>query len=132
MRLGIVGSRTRNSQEDYQIVEDIVLDFHKKHVRKLILVSGGCSKGADNFAEQIKDKFGIPILIFPPDKIKLKTLNTGNYKKDYAIIAYERNSEIAKASAVLLALVADNRVGGTEDTIRKFLKCNLHDNLMIK
>lgn len=118
--LGVVGSRKRNNAEDFEIVKDNILSFHKIHKRNLIIVSGGCKDGADNFAELVAKGVGIPTLIFYPDKSKLPI--TGNYKKDYAIIAYERNTEIAKYSDTLIAAVCDARVGGTEDTIKKFKK----------
>ena len=91
--LGVVGSRQRISIDDYQIVESIIKQFLEIHGRKLILVSGGCSKGADNFAEIAAKKLGIPILIYYPDKQKLESLNSDNHRRDYAIVAYERNTE---------------------------------------
>lgn len=130
--IGIVGSRERDTEDDYKIVEEIVLNYFEKRGRGLIMVSGGCYKGADNFAERIKDKFGIPILIFPPDKQRLASLDTGNSKQEYAIVAYERNTEIAKKSDILLALVSESGKGGTMDTIKKFKKFRSYAECIIR
>jgi len=42
---------------------------------------------------------------------------------------YIRNEDIAKFSHVLIACVNDDRIGGIEDTINKFLKKTSVDNL---
>jgi hypothetical protein len=74
------------------------------------IVSGGCPKGGDRFAESIAKKYGIAILIFYP--------NWGKYKKGAGFV---RNVDIANNSDVLIACVAKDRTGGTEHTIKKFL-----------
>lgn len=111
MKLGIVGSRQRTKIEDLQIL--------RKRVRELKptrIISGGCPTGADAFAEQIAREIGIPILIHYP---KLDSLRT--YTRRQVIEAmYARNKLIAIGSDYLIALVASDRKGGTENTIKYF------------
>lgn len=130
--LGVVGSRSRNEESDYDIVEKLILDFYVTHKRKLILVSGGCAIGADNFAERVAKKYGIPILIFYPDLLKLREINEGDFRQRYRIVAYDRNIEIAKKSKTLIAIVSNERKGGTEHTIKQFKKYNKGQEIIIR
>ncbi|RLI55214.1 MAG: hypothetical protein DRP09_10390 [Candidatus Thorarchaeota archaeon] len=103
--IGIVGSRRRNSQEDFE--------FLRRYIKSIVkdgdtFVSGGCPKGGDRFAEIIAKELGISIRIHYPDWSK------GRYA------GLERNTLIARDADVLIALIAPDRRGGTEDTIRKF------------
>jgi len=103
--IGIVGSRRRASQEDFE--------FLRRYIKSIVkdgdtFVSGGCPKGGDRFAETIAKELGISIKIHLPDWSK------GRYA------GLERNTYIAKDADVLIALVASDRKGGTEDTLRKF------------
>jgi len=106
--IGIVGSRKRNTDADYKIVEQ---EFFKIYEQGDTIVSGGCPSGADHFAELIAKKYGITIKIFPPE-----------WEKYGKIAGFLRNTDIAKTSEVLIACIATDRKGGTEDTINKFKK----------
>ena len=103
--IGIIGSRRRNHATD---VERVHLVFESIYQEGDEIVSGGCSKGGDAFAYSIARKCGIPIKIYFPDWSK--GMSAG----------FERNSYIAHDATVLIACVADDRKGGTEDTITKF------------
>lgn len=94
-----------------------VLEYYDKQGYEIIFVSGGCKKGGDRFAEIIADQFGITKIIHYPDKSKLPD---EPLTKDFTKINFERNTLIARDSDKLFALVAHDRTGGTEDTIRKF------------
>lgn len=48
-RVGIIGSRRRNTHQDKLTVEAALIPHIKKCCK---LVSGGCPKGADSFAEE--------------------------------------------------------------------------------
>lgn len=108
MRVGIVGSRKRNTLKDRRIILDIVSRFPKETV----IVSGG-ARGPDSFAEEAARICSLGTLIFrvPPAKDK----------NDFREKAYARNTEIAENSDILYALVIPERKGGTEDTIKKAL-----------
>jgi len=115
VKLGVVGSRRRNDPVDKLLVRKWI-----KELKPDFLVSGGCPKGADRFAEEIAKELSIPIIIFKAD--------WSGYGK---IAGFIRNTDIAKESDMLLACVSDDRKGGTEDTIKKFEKLKSPKNIKI-
>ena len=108
MKIGIIGTRKRDMEKDFNLVYKV---FNKIYKEGDIIISGGCPKGGDNFAYTIAKDNGMPILIYFP-----------NWKKYRKAAGFVRNTMIANDSNVIIACVADNRKGGTEDTIKKFLK----------
>ena len=104
-KIGIVGSRRRADVKDFQAIEKLLLDIYEDGD---VLVSGGCPTGADSFAEVLAKKHQIPIMIHYARWQK--------YGKRAGII---RNTDIAVDSDVLIATPAEDRTGGTEDTLRK-------------
>jgi len=106
--IGIVGSRTRVSITEFRKVKKA---FEKVYAKGDYIVSGGCRRGADEFAERLARQQGLPILIFHAD-----------WKGLGKRAGFHRNTDIAVTSDVLIACVAKDRKGGTEDTIRKFEK----------
>ena len=105
--IGIIGTRTRDTPMAYKVVHDKFLEICDPGDW---ICSGGCPKGGDRFAELIAKKHGIPILIFYPKWDK---------GKGAGLI---RNTDIALTSDIMIACVATDRTGGSEDTIKKFLK----------
>jgi hypothetical protein len=109
-KIGVVGSRRRNTPLDYLLVKEKIESLIKEY-KEIILVSGGCPKGADSFVVPLSKDFNLPVpTIFYPDWSK------GRFA------GLERNTLIAQESDILIAVVASDRTGGTEDTIKKFLK----------
>ena len=108
--IGIIGTRRRNSPGDYKATFKKFFDLYEDGYR---IISGGCPKGGDNFAFDISKSEGIPITIFPA--------NWSRYGKGAGFV---RNTDIAENSDILIACVSKDRTGGTEDTIKKFLKFN--------
>jgi len=104
-RIGIVGSRRRNTTKDLIRVEDAFFDVYEDGDT---IVSGGCPKGGDRFAEIIASQHEIPILVHKPD------WSIGRHA------GFSRNTNIAEDSDVLIACVSGDRTGGTEDTVYKF------------
>jgi hypothetical protein len=129
--IGITGTRTRDSESDFLLVEKAFLSVYSPGDR---IVSGGCPHGGDRFAEllaiRIKEpmatthwllslnaherqeairRIEAPILIHWPD-----------WKRDGRAAGFVRNTPIAEDSEILIACVAPSRHGGTEDTIKKF------------
>ena len=51
-RIGIVGSRRRNSPEDFLLVQEAFCQIYEEGD---IIVSGGCPKGGDAFAMLLMD-----------------------------------------------------------------------------
>jgi len=108
MIIGIIGSRKRDTDEDFNLVEDVFLQTYKQDDT---LVSGGCPKGGDRFAEIIAKKYCIPIKI-----------HYANWSLFGPRAGFQRNSLIASDADILIACISSDRTGGTEDTIRKFSK----------
>ena len=104
--IGIVGTRRRNSQKDFLQCEKKFLDVYEDGDE---IVSGGCPQGADRYAEVIAKKHQIPIKIYYAQWNKLGKR-----------AGFARNGDIAQDADVLIAVVSDDRSGGTEDTIKKF------------
>lgn len=105
--IGIVGSRRRDKAEDFYIVQREFLKCYRTGDR---IVSGGCKRGGDQFAEEIAERRQIPILI-----------HYAQWDLLGKRAGFERNTDIAKDADVLIACVAEDRTGGTEDTIKKFI-----------
>ena len=114
--IGIVGSRRRNSHEDFVATARMFRAIYNEGDR---IVSGGCPKGGDKFAHEIAKLDGIPITIYYPK---------WSLGRGAGII---RNSLIAAAADVLIACVADDRKGGTEDTIKKFQKLGKTEVILV-
>lgn len=104
--IGIVGSRRRISFEDYIAVKNALFSVYEQGDT---LVSGGCPQGADHFAEVLSRFHEIPI-----------KLHYAEWKKYGKSAGFKRNTYIAADADVLIACVAADRLGGTEDTIRKY------------
>jgi hypothetical protein len=116
INIGIIGSRTRDTLDDFNLVlsKVISLTIHGNiDTRKnfYTIISGGCPKGADSFARDIAKIINIPIIEHLPewDRFGIKA-------------GLIRNTYIARDSNILIACVSKDRKGGTEDTIRKYLK----------
>lgn len=114
--IGMIGSRRRNTDDDYSDCLSAFLDVYGSGDT---LVSGGCPRGGDRFAERIARTFDVPITIHHPDWSK------GRFA------GLERNGLIARDADVLIAVVADDRRGGTEDTIRKYHALGKTDVILV-
>lgn len=114
-KIGVVGSRRRNKTADFNQVYETLMELYEPGDW---LVSGGCPEGADSFANQIAKDYGWAILTFWPN---------WNTKGGPFI----RNTEIARHSDILIAQVAPDRKGGTEDTLKKYTKFHPKNNRVI-
>ena len=118
--IGVIGTRSRNSDEDYCKVRDV---FYRHYTTDDSICSGLCPKGGDRFAVLLADALELPEskrLWFP-----------ANWKKFGRAAGFIRNVDIAENSDILIACVSKNRTGGTEDTIKKFLKKKNESNLIL-
>lgn len=106
--IGIVGTRRRDSDEDFETVHNKFLEVF---VKGDTICSGCCPKGADRFAIILANMYNTDTLWFPAD-----------WKKFGRAAGFIRNTDIARESDILIACVAPDRKGGTEDTIKKFIK----------
>ena len=122
-RIGIIGTRRRNTPSVRRLIED---EFWKIYEEGDIIVSGGCPKGGDKFADDIARSEGIPILTIYP-----------NYKRYGQGAPKIRNTPVAQASDIVIACVVQpeepieeilkRKKGGTEDTLRKFVAKEEHN-----
>ncbi len=112
MNIGIVGSRRRTRHEDFMALYDAFDKLYKslKIGDQIRLVSGGCPTGADSWVDGIAEDFGL----FDP------TVHDPKWDKYGKGAGLVRNTLIAQDSDILIAVVAHDRTGGTEDTIKKF------------
>jgi len=112
VKVGIVGSRRRNSGIDKDIIFETVRKLKALYGDYLVIVSGGCKKGADLFAKKACLEFDIKLVEHFPDLNGAKTYN--QIVKRY----YERNLIVADDSDFVFAMVSSDRKGGTENTIK--------------
>jgi len=114
--IGVIGTRRRDSREDLKLVFKEFLKLYKEGDS---ICSGLCPKGGDKFAVMIASRLKISEekrVWFPAD-----------WKKYGKAAGFIRNTDIAANSDILIACVAEDRTGGTEDTIRKWKAC--HKNM---
>ena len=104
--IGMIGTRRRNRTKDFMKAFRAFQDIYEDGDQ---LVSGGCPKGGDNFAELIAKRQQIPI-----------TIHYAQWNKHGKAAGFIRNQDIANAADVMIACVHPDRKGGTEDTLKKF------------
>lgn len=112
MRIGIVGSRRRNTLADRLIVQDIIVTAAMRFGSDTVIVSGGCGQGADRFAKEYTECWGIRYVEYP-----IPTDPPAKNKWEFTRRAYARNRQIVENSDVIFALVHPDRTGGTENTV---------------
>lgn len=118
--IGIVGTRRRDSEmRDLPI---LLKAFKKIYERGDSIVSGGCEEGADRFAELLAKNFCSITIHWPRHEDLHPELVETNPRAAWAIINFARNTLIAQDCNILIAMVAPDRKGGTEDTIKKAKK----------
>ena len=118
VKIGIVGSRRRNTDEDFKLVEEAFFKVFIPYITHII--SGGCSRGADRFAPIIADKYKCSMFTYHP-----------KFEIGIPYCYFERNKKIAYESDILIACVAPDRKGGTEHTIAMFLHHHPEGKLII-
>ena len=116
--IGIVGTRRKNNHQTHlPLVE---AEFLKLYQLGDKICSGLCPKGADQFAVIIASKWKVEGIWFPA--------NWEEYGKEAGLL---RNTDIARTSDFLIALVSDDRTGGVEDTVKKFIRFHGEEGLII-
>ncbi len=130
MIVGIVGSRRKSSEKDRS-----KLYLYLSRIGDIdTIVTGDCYKGGDKFAREYAKQHSIFHLdvkfkrdpetdeILTPPFVRWGKHWKYNYY-EFCVICYARNEEIAKEPLdYLIALVAPDRKGGTENTIKHFKK----------
>ena len=103
--IGIIGSRRRNSVQDFLKCRAKFLEIYNHGDE---IVSGGCPQGGDKFAEDLAKAEQVPIKIYYAE---WNRLGKG--------AGFARNGAIARDADIIIAVVSEDRKGGTEDTISK-------------
>lgn len=103
LHVGVVGSRRRDC-------ESLVRRLVNALPGDSVVVSGGC-RGVDTWAKEAADNRGMDKSIHKPDLKGVK--GYADAVKRY----YARNKIVAAQSTVLFAFTAEDRTGGTENTI---------------
>jgi len=127
MIVGIVGSRRRKGNKDFKKVLDKVMQLEVNDQDRITkIVTGDCDEGGDKFARDIGSVFEIELdikRIIDPETGEELDFNNHRwfYWDEMVQMFYDRNEEIAKEPLdYLIALVASDRKGGTENTIKHF------------
>jgi hypothetical protein len=115
--IGIVGSRRRDGQTDFNACLTAFLKVYEPGDK---IVSGGCPKGGDRFAELIAEKFGLT------EANGGLIIHYADWEKYGKRAGFLRNTDIAQDADVVIAVVAADRTGGTEDTIHKTMHFHKH------
>ena len=105
MRIAIIGSRRRTDRET---IETAVAGLSAE----TIVVTGG-AEGPDSWAEQAARRWGLAVVVHRPD------LDGVHARWQAAERFYARNQRIVDNADCIIAFVAADRTGGTEDTIRR-------------
>jgi hypothetical protein len=127
--IGIIGTRKRNIRTDFIKVKDAFFEVYEDGDW---IISGGCEKGGDAFAEALAEMFGIPILILHARWRHKWDGEKKNFERTFNKAAgFIRNTPIAEHSDILIACVQDDRTGGAEDTITKFKKMGKGEDLVV-
>ena len=108
MRIGIVGSRRRT---DRGTVEACITEL----TPDTVVVTGG-ARGPDHWAEQAARARGLGVVVHDPDlrEVRARWQATRRY--------YARNQVIVDGSDRIIAFVAPERTGCSEDTIRRAVR----------
>jgi hypothetical protein len=108
MRVGVVGSRRRTDRE---AVEAYIAEL----APGTVVITGG-AKGPDQWAEQAARIRGLEVIVHEPD------LDGARTRWQAAERFYARNQRIVDDADLVIAFVAPDRTGGTEDTIRRAVR----------
>lgn len=108
MRVGIVGSRRRTDRET---IEAAVTGLPIGTV----VVTGGAN-GPDRWAEEAARACGLNVVVHRPDFAGVHA------RWQAALCLYARNQRIVDDAEIVIAFVAPDRTGGTEDVIRRALR----------
>ena len=104
MIYAIVGARKRKDREAVtQFVDSLAQDD---------VVISGDAKGVDSWAIEAARRRGLETRIYQADTTGCK------HRWEYANAYYARNARLAMECNILVAFVAPERKGGTENTIR--------------
>lgn len=118
--IGIIGTRRRDSLKDFLQVAQVFTEYYERYDS---ICSGLCPQGGDRFAVVLADVCRL--------EKKQRLWFPAEWERYGKGAGFKRNIDIANNSDILIACVASDRKGGTEDTIKKFLLNHSKDKLLL-
>lgn len=118
--VAVIGSRRRNGPADLeQVLVYIVSRMNSAEAqgRKIVIVSGGASKGADRHAEFVVEAADFDMVRFMP---RVTTEGSPCFVRVKAL--FDRNTRVVELAGSVAAQVHHDRNGGTEDAVKKALR----------
>lgn len=114
--VAVIGSRRRNEESDREQVLRAVVAVLEREVgrRPVVFVSGGCRKGADRHIELFVEATELTLVRFLPRDVPA---GSPHWARTRAL--HDRNTRIVTLAGEVLAQVAPDRTGGTEDGVKK-------------
>jgi hypothetical protein len=115
--VAVIGSRRRDGPHD---LDQVLTYLAQKHDaaetvgRKIVIVSGGASAGADRHAERVAEAIGLDLVRFRP-----RPIPSGSPYYAFARALLDRNGRIVELADVVAAQIHPDRKGGTEDALKK-------------
>jgi hypothetical protein len=108
MRVAVVGSRRRTDRE---VIEAYIAEL----APGTVVITGGAT-GPDCWAEQAARARALEVVVYQPalDGVRARWQAAERY--------YARNQRLVDDSDRVIAFVAPDRTGGTEDTIRRAIR----------
>ena len=106
MKCAIIGSK---EYENVRKIKDLLTDLKKRHGDELVIISGGCTQGADKYAKKYALEFGINYKEFNPAHTPRNlhsAMSDTYYNKPYHVSQFHhRNLLIARECDVMIALI---------------------------
>lgn len=121
MRIIVTGGRTRDSEDEYNRISDILIDVGDFWSRSwgLVIIQGGCPTGIDALARRFADEYYVPLESYPAD-----------WAKYGRAAGPKRNQLMADAGAGLcLAFPSRERSAGTWDMIRRAVAAGIETRI---
>jgi hypothetical protein len=118
--LAVVGSRRRNGPSDVDQVAARIVHWYNEvekrtsGAKRVVIVSGGASQGADRTAEAVAEASGIDLVRFRP-----RPVPQGSPYFMFVKALHDRNTRVVELAHAVCAQVHTDRTGDTEDAVKK-------------
>ena len=108
--IGIIGSRRRDTDKDLLLCRNVFNSIYEEGDK---IVSGACPRGGDAFAEIFAKELDLT------EENGGLILHRAQWDEHGKAAGFVRNTFIARDADIIIAVIASDRKGGTEDTIKK-------------
>ena len=119
MKIAIIGSR---QYENIRKVKNLLTELKQKFGEELIIISGGCTQGADKHIKKYALEFGLKYKEYNPaytNKNLYSAMSESYYGRPYHVSQFHhRNGLIAKECNMMIALIPKGQIStGSESAI---------------